>query len=151
MIAIQWGNVMRMYCCLMLLLVAATVAQAQMEPCLAGVDSAGCGLKVTMNPPLSGNIFLTPNEVTIDVPLRIRATKVALLSGPAGSASADQFKPVEDVKNFKKVEGSARFKMQIKDCAGNNNVFELAIYSPRLPYPLVLNQQPYQCKPDAAK
>jgi len=141
---------MRLYCCLMLLLATATIASAQMEPCLAGVDSAECGIKVTMNPPLSDNALPVPNEVTIDVPLRIRAAKVALLSGPKGAASADQFKPVEEVKNFKKGEGNARFKMQVKDCPRGDNVFEFAIYSPRLPYPLVVNQQPYQCKQGSA-
>jgi len=142
---------MRICCCLVLLLTATTVACAQMEPCLAGVDSAGCGIKVTMNPPLNDNAFSAPNEVTIDVPMRMRATKVALLSAPGGSAAADQFKPVEESKNFKKVEGNARFKIQVKECPGVDNVFEFAIYSPRLPYPLVVNQQPYQCKAGAAK
>lgn len=135
----------------MLLLATATLARAQAEPCLTGADSPGCGIKITMNPPLSDNVFSAPNEVTLDVPLRLHAAKVALLSAPTGSASADQFKPVEEVKNYKKVEGSARFKMQLKDCPGGDNVFEFAIYSPRLPYPLVVNQQPYQCKSGAAK
>jgi hypothetical protein len=86
-----------------------------------------------MNPPLSGNILSAPNEITVDVPMRIRAAKVALLSGPRGTT--DQFKPVAEVKNFKKVEGNARFKMQVKDCPGTEDEFELAIYSPRFPYP----------------
>ena len=142
---------MRVYCCLMLLLATATIAGAQAEPCLTGADSPGCGIKITMNPPLSDNVFSAPNEVAIDVPMRLHAAKVALLSGPAGSASADQFKPVEEAKNYKKAEGSARFKMQVKECAGGDYVFEFAIYSPRLPYPLVVNQQPYQCKASTAK
>lgn len=144
---------MRVYCSLMLLLAAATIAHAQMEPCLAGIDSAGCGIKVAMNPPLStsDNILSVPNEIIIDVPMRIRATKVALLSGPSDSGSADQLKPVAEVKNFKKVEGNARFKIQVKNCPGADSAFELAIYSPRLPYPLVVNQQPFQCKQASAK
>ncbi len=103
-----------------------------------------------MNPPLStsDNIFSVPNEITIDVPMRIKAAKVALLSGPGGT---DTFKPVVEVKNFKKVEGNARFKMQVKDCPGSDNAFEFAIYSPRFPYPLTVNQQPFRCKQGSAK
>lgn len=144
---------MRFYCCLMALLATATIARAQMEPCLTGADSPDCGIKITMNPPVSttDNILSVPNEVTIDVPMRIKAAKVALLGAPAGSGSADQFKPVQEVKNYKKSEGNARFKMQVKDCPGGDNMFEFAIYSPRFPYPLVVNQQPYQCKSAAAK
>ena len=46
-----------------------------------------------MNPPLStsDNILSVPNEITIDVPMRIHADKVALLSGPAGA----DFGPVQ--------------------------------------------------------
>jgi hypothetical protein len=151
MIAVEWRNVLRIYCCLMLLLAAATIAHAQMEPCLTGADSPGCGIKITMNPPLNGNILSAPNEITVDVPMRIRAAKVALLSGPSGSGTTDQFKPVAEVKNFKKVEGNARFKMQVKDCPGTDDALAFAIYSPRFPYPLVVNQQPFQCKPVSAK
>jgi hypothetical protein len=150
-IAAEWGSVMRIYCCLMLLLAAATIAHAQMEPCLTGADSPGCGIKITMNPPLSGNLLSAPNEITVDVPMRIRAAKVALLSGPSGSGTGDQFKPVVEAKNFKKVDGNARFKMQVKDCSGTADAFEIAIYSPRFPYPLVVNQQPFQCKQSSAK
>ncbi len=141
---------MRFYCCLMLLLATATIARAQREPCLTGADSPDCGIKITMNPPLStsDNIFSVPNEITIDVPMRIKAAKVALLSGPGGT---DTFKPVVEVKNFKKVEGNARFKMQVKDCPGSDNAFEFAIYSPRFPYPLTVNQQPFRCKQGSAK
>ena len=144
---------MRFYCCLMLLLATATIARAQREPCLTGADGPDCGIKITMNPPLSttDNILSVPNEITIDVPMRIKAAKVALLSGPAGAGSSDQFKPVAEVKNYKKVEGIARFKMQVKDCPSTDNAFEFAIYSPRFPYPLTVNQQAFQCKQGASK
>ncbi len=144
---------MRFYCCLMLLLATAAIARAQREPCLTGADSPDCGIKITMNPPVStsDNGFSVPNEITIDVPMRIKAAKVALLSGPAGAGSSDQFKPVAEVKNYKKVEGNERFKMQVKDCPGTDNAFEFAIYSPRFPYPLTVNQQAFQCKQGASK
>ena len=82
-------------------------------------SSPGCGIKITMNPPLSGNILSAPNEITVDVPMRIRAVKVALLSGPGASGATDQFKPVAEVKNFKKVEGNARFKVQGEGLSGH--------------------------------
>lgn len=142
---------MRIYCCLMLLLATATIARAQMEPCLTGADSPGCGIKITMNPPSSDNVLSVPNEVTIDVPMRMHANKVALLSGPSGAATMNQFKPVAEVKNFKKVEGNTRFKMQVKDCPGADTAVEFSIYTARYPYPLAANQQPYQCKQGSAK
>jgi len=142
---------MRIYSCLMLLLATVTIAWAQNEPCLAGIDTPECGIKITMNPPFSASdrVLWVPNEINIDVPLRLHAARVVLLSGPAGSASADAFKPVAEVKNYKKVEGNARFKIQVKDCPGSDNAFEINIYSPRFPYPLTVNQQPFQCKQGA--
>jgi hypothetical protein len=142
---------MRIYCCLMILLATVTIARAQMEPCLTGADTPGCGIKITMDPPLSGNVISVPNDITIDIPLRMRAAKVALLSGPSGAATMDQLKPVEEVKNFKKVDGNARFRIQVKACPGGDAALEIAIYTPRYPYPLAANQQSYQCKPGAAK
>ena len=139
--------------CLTLLLAAVTTASAQNEPCLAGVDSPGCGIAVTMNPPLSASdqVLSVPNEITIDVPSRLRAARVVLLSGPTGTGVADAFKPFAEVKNYKKVGGNERFKIQVKDCPGSDNAFEVNIYSQRLPYPLVVNVQPFQCKSDAPK
>lgn len=144
----RWGEAMRIFCCWMILLATTAPAWAQREPCLTGADSPDCGIKITMNPPLStsDNILSVPNEITIDVPMRIKAAKVALLSGPAGTGIADQFKPVAGVKNYKKVEGNERFKFQVKDCPGTDNAFQFNIYSPRFPYPLVMNVQPFQCK-----
>jgi hypothetical protein len=145
---------MRVYCCLMLLLAMATIARAQREPCLTGFDAPGCGIKVTMDPPLnlSGeNVFWVPNQITVDVPMRLKASKVALNSGPAGTQVADQFKPFVEAAHFKKTSGVERFHMQIKSCPGNDNAFELYIVSPKLPYPLAANYQPFECKERAAK
>ena len=144
---------MRISCYLMLLLASVTIASAQNEPCLAGTDSPECGIKVTMNPPFSANesIFRVPNEITIDVPMRIHAARVVLLTGPAGTSVAEAFKPLSEAKNYKKIEGNERFKILVKDCPGSDNAFEVAIYSQRFPYPLTVNIQPFQCKPDTPK
>jgi len=141
---------MRFYCYLMLVLATATIARAQIEPCLTGPDTPGCGLKITLNPPLSTNenLLSVPNEITIDVPMRLHAARVALLSGAAGS---EQFKPLAEVKNYKKVNGNERFKIPVKDCPGSDNAFQINIYSPRMPYPLTVNIQPFQCKQGATK
>ena len=129
------------------------MAAAQNEPCLAGTDTPECGIKITTNPPLSpaGNILSLPNEITVDVPMRIHAARVTLLSGPAGATGADAFKPLAEVKNYKKVDGSARFQIEVKDCPGTDNAFQFIIYSQRFPYPLTVNLQPFQCKQGAPK
>jgi hypothetical protein len=144
---------MRVYGCLMLLLATATIACAQREPCLAGTDSPDCGIKITMNPPLSTgeNVFWAPNEITVDVPMRLRATRVVLQSGPAGTAAADAFKSFAETKHYEKAGAIARFKIAVKSCPGADNAFNLDIYSPRFPYPFTVNIQPFECKPGAPK
>jgi hypothetical protein len=146
---------MRPYRCLMLMLwlVTATGARAQSEPCLAGTDSPDCGIKVTMNPPFgtSENVFWVPNEITIDVPMRIRATRVVLRSGPSGTGVSDAFKTLAETKRYEKAGGVARFKISTKTCTGVENAFDVNIYSPRFPYPLTVNVQPFECKQVASK
>src|SRR5215469_11510815 len=144
---------MRLYCSLMLLMVRVTTLWGQNEPCLAGADTPECGIKVTVNPPLSPteNILWVPNEITIDVPQRLHAARVVLLSGPTGTAAAEAFKPLAEAKNYKKVDGNARFKIPVKDCPGSDTALEVGIYSQRFPYPLTLNIQPFQCKQGSPK
>jgi len=144
---------MRICCCLTLLLASVTITAAQNEPCLAGTDTPECGIKVTMTPALNPDehVLWVPNEITVDVPLRLHAAKVGVLSSPAGAASAEAFKPVAETKNYKKVEGNARFKVPVKECPGSDTVLAINIYSPRFPYPLTVNVQPIQCKPGASK
>jgi len=137
----------------MLLLLAPAIGAAQNEPCLAGTDSADCGIKVSLNPPISSSdqVLQVPNEITVDVPLRLHATKVVVLSGPTGTSVADAFKPLAEIKNFKKVDGNSRFKTQMKDCPGSDNALEVSVYSPRFPYPLTVNIQPFECKQGAPR
>lgn len=126
---------------------------AQMEPCLTGADAPGCGIKVTMNPPVeaAGNVLSVPNQITVDVPQRLHATRVQLKSGPTGTEVADMFKPFAETKHFKKVDGVERFELDIKSCPGADNAFQFYVFTPKLPYPLTMNYQPFMCKPREGK
>jgi hypothetical protein len=140
---------MRLFCGLMLLLVCMPNAWAQREPCLAGTDSPDCGIRITMSPPLKSpddNTFWVPNEITIDVPLRLHPTKVQLMSGPTGTEVADAFKLFAETARYKKVGNSARFQLEIKNCPGVDNALEFLIASPKLPSPIVVNYQPLECQ-----
>ena len=124
-------------------------AWAQMEPCLTGIDTQGCGIKVTMNPPLNvagEKIFWVPNEITVDVPMRLHPTKVQLKSGAAGTETAESFKPLVESAHYKKTSGLARFQMEVKNCPGSDSALELYIITPKLPYPIAVNYQPFECK-----
>ncbi len=143
---------MRIYCCLMLLLATASVSYAQMEPCLAGVNSPGCGIQITMNPPVKaadGNKLWVPNEITIDVPVRLHATKVQLNSGPTGSQSANDFKLLAETIHYKKAGGITRFKLELKTCPGADTAFDIAITAPKLPYPIAVDYN-LECKQASA-
>jgi hypothetical protein len=131
-----------------MLLLAATTLWAQREPCLAGVDTPECGIRITMNPPSSPdqNLLLVPNEITVEVPLRLHANKVQLRSGPSGTEVADAFKLVSETTHSKKAGGMARFMLAIKNCPGSDNALQFNIIAPRLPYPITVNRQPLECK-----
>ena len=141
---------MRSFCGMVLLLAASTMLWAQREPCLAGIDSPDCGIKVTLDPPLSGNILPVPNEVTIEVPMRLHPSKIQLNNGPIGGV-ADDFKLLAETSHYKKVKGVARFKMAIKSCPETAPAFEFYIIAPHFPYPIAVNAAPYECKASAGK
>lgn len=140
---------MRLLCWLMLLVTTSAIAWAQNEPCLAGTDSPDCGIKITLNPPMNTpdeNIIWVPNEITIDAPLRLHATKVQLDIAPVGAQSTEQFKLLSETKHFKKVEGSERFHLELKSCPELNAGLVFYVASPRLPYAIVVNSKPFECK-----
>ncbi len=145
---------MRICCGLVLALAAACSMWAQREPCLTGTDTPGCGITITMNPPLKlpeENTFWVPNAITIDVPLRLRPTKVQLNSGPAGTQAAANFKLFAQARHYTKRGGLARFQIDVKDCPGADNAFEVYIFSAHLPYPIATNYQPFECKQRTAR
>jgi hypothetical protein len=144
---------MRFVCGLMLWLVAAANLWAQREPCLAATDIPDCGIKIIVNPPLKPpdeNVIWAPSEVTIDVPLRLHPSKVRLNSAPTGSDVAE-FKLFAETARYKKVDSFARYQMEIKNCPEGDNGFVFNILSPRLPYPIVVNSKPFECKQRATK
>ena len=129
------------------LLVGSVSLLAQMEPCLAGTDNPECGIKISFNPssnPPDGNILTVPNEITVDVPVRIRATKVQLSSGPNGG-QASELKLLTEAANFKKNGNVERFHLKVESCPGADNRYQFKIISPKFPYPIALDRE-YTCK-----
>jgi hypothetical protein len=132
---------------LLLLLGASASLWAQMEPCLAGVDTPQCGIKIALNPPSNspeGNALSVPNEITVDVPVRIKAAKVQLNAGPKGAQASD-FKPVTEAAKFKKVGNVERFHLKLDSCPAGDNTFQFKIVSPKFPYPITIERE-YECK-----
>src|SRR5215470_8655940 len=58
----------------------------EQKACTEHPDS--CGIVVAFNPPIDDALFV-PNEVTVDVPLELRATKVIVSSYPRGTGMGD--------------------------------------------------------------
>lgn len=140
---------MRFFLVLMLVLSAVANLRAQREPCLTGAESPDCGIKVVLNPPLQSadeNIISVPNEITIDVPLRLHPTKVQLNSGPIETAGGEQFKLFAETGHYKKVGSLARFQLEINRCPGPNDGLVFSVLSPRLPYAIVVNSKPLECR-----
>lgn len=113
---------------LMLLLSITLTATAQnflweSKPCQ---EAPGwCGIIVAFNPPIQDALFV-PNEVTVDVPLELHATRVAVSSYPPGTGVADE--PSEGfvaMSHFQKVGKYARFRGEIKKC---NDQGSVAVY-----------------------
>ena len=105
---------------LMLLLSIALTATAQQnkpwqsKPCKE--HPGWCGILVTFNPPID-EALLVPNEVTVDVPLELQASKVVVSSYPLGTNVADIPGEILAVTSrFQKVGKYARFRGEIKQC-----------------------------------
>src|SRR5215471_13588860 len=99
-----------------IIIASATLALAQNEPCLTGAENPDCGIKAPFNPPLSDEkIFQVPNEIVVEVPARLKATKVTVTSGAAGSQNLQQF--AESTKP-KKAGHNTIFTIAIPSCTG---------------------------------
>src|SRR5690348_4015408 len=125
---------MRVLCCL-ILFASAAVAWAQNEPCLADVHDPACGIKVTLDPPPKPdeNVFWAPNTITVDVPARLKAAKVSLTSGSAGSQLSDK---IVEAPKSKKTKSDTRFTLAVPSCSGIGSALQVNIYSPKFPYPM---------------
>ncbi|HZP23775.1 MAG TPA: hypothetical protein VFB04_10025 [Terriglobales bacterium] len=119
---------------------------AQMEPCLAGADMPQCGIKIALDPPPNppdGNALSVPNEITVEVPSRIKATKVQLSSGPKGAQASD-FKPVTEAAKFKKAGNVERFRLKVENCPAGMESLQFKVISPKFPYPITIDRE-YEC------
>ncbi len=142
---------MRFFYCLMIL-ASAVPAWTQNEPCLAGIQDPACGIRVTMDPPVKaadGNTLWVPNEITVDVPGRLHASKVQLNSAPPGSQAADDFKLLAETAHYKRTGGVERFKLQLKSCPGADSAFQVVIVAARVPYPIAVDYT-LRCQPAPA-
>src|SRR6266498_1990788 len=85
-------------------------------------EDPACGIIVNFNPPID-DALLVPNEVTVDVPLELRATKVTASSYPLGTGVGDI--PSEGfvaMSRFQKVGKYARFRGEIKKCTDQGSI-----------------------------
>lgn len=81
-----------------------------------------CGIIVIFKPSI-GDALLVPNEVTVDVPLELHATKVILQSYPRGTGVGDiPYEGLAAMDRFQKVGKYARFRGEIKKCTDQGSV-----------------------------
>ena len=101
----------------------ASIAQRKpSESKLCKEDPATCGIIVTFKPPI-GDALLVPNEITVDVPLELHATKVIVQSYPRGTGVADiPNEGLAEMHRFQKVGKYARFRGEIKKCTDQGSV-----------------------------
>jgi hypothetical protein len=85
-------------------------------------DPDTCGIIVTFKPPI-GDALLLPNEVTVDVPLELHATKVIVQSYPLGTGMADiSPEGLAEIHRFHKVGKCARFRGEISRCTDQASI-----------------------------
>lgn len=93
------------------------------KPCQ---EHPGCGIRVTFNPPLEGpdgTGLVVSNEVTVDVPLELHATKVVVSIYPLGTGMGDV--PSElfiAMYHFKVFGKYVQFRGEIKKCTERGNL-----------------------------
>ena len=102
--------------------VPATAQRNPSESKLCKEDPPTCGIIVTFKPPI-GDALLVPNEVTVDVPLELHATKVIVQSYPRGTGVADiPNEGLAEMHRFQKVGKYARFRGEINKCTDQGSV-----------------------------
>src|SRR5579864_9383294 len=92
------------------------------ESKLCKEDPGTCGIIVTFKPPI-GDALLVPNEVTVDVPLELHATRVIVHSYPLGTGVADiPSEGLATMNRFQRVGKYARFRGEINKCTDQGSV-----------------------------
>jgi hypothetical protein len=110
---------------LLLSISSSTIAQHNKpwESKLCKEDPGTCGIVVTFNPPIGDALLLVPNEVTVDVPLELHATRVIVQSYPRGTGVADiPNEGLATMDRFRMVGKYARFRGEIKKCTDQGSV-----------------------------
>jgi len=109
----------------LLLSIPLTVTAQQNKPWeskLCKEDPTTCGIIVAFKPRI-GDALLVPNEVTVDVPLELHATKVIVQSYPRGTGVADiPSEGLAAMRRFHKVGKYARFRGAINKCTDQGSV-----------------------------
>lgn len=97
------------------------------KPCKE--DPATCGIIVTFKPSIEDALLLVPNQVTVDVPLQLHATKVIVQSYPRGTGVGDiPNKGLAAMYRFHKIAKYARFRGEIEKCTDQGSV-EVEVFS----------------------
>jgi hypothetical protein len=92
------------------------------ESKLCKENPATCGIIIIFKPPI-GDALLVPNEVTVDVPLELHATKVIVQSYPRGTGVGDiPYEGLAAMDRFQKVGKYARFRGKINKCTDQGSV-----------------------------
>jgi hypothetical protein len=110
---------------LLLSIISTTTAQQKKpwESKLCKEDRGTCGIIVTFKPPIGDALLLVPNEVTVDVPLELHATRVIVQSYPRGTGVADiPSEGLAAMHRFHKVGKYARFRGAINKCTDQGSV-----------------------------
>lgn len=146
---------------LMLLLAMAFTATAQQnnpwqsKPCKE--HPGWCGILVTFNPPIDDGL-LVPNEVTVDVPLELQASKVIVSSYPRGTGVAeccsDKSEALAAMYRFQKVGKYARFRGEIRKCPEEEDLMVYVFLRKFERYPITPYGMAVECRqigPKAAR
>ena len=121
----------------------------QSKPC--NEHPGGCGIRVTFNPPIDQTL-LVPNEVTVDVPLELQASKVTVSSYPLGTEVADI--PGEDLavlSHFQKSGKYAHFHGEITHCPEQGGLTVYVFVKKFERYPITPFGMAVECKQTGSK
>lgn len=109
-------------------------------------EDPSCGIIVTFKPPI-GDALLVPNEVTVDVPLELHATRVIVQSYPLGTGVADiPTKGLAAMYRFQKVGKYARFRGEINKCTDQGGVEVDVLCKGFEHYPIKVSGMAVECR-----
>jgi hypothetical protein len=132
---------------LSILLTATAQQNKPWESKLYKEDPATCGIIVTFKPKIE-DALLVPNEVIVDVPLQLHATKVIVQSYPRGTGVGDiPNERLASMYRFQKVGKYARFRGEINKCTDQGSVEVDVLCKGFEHYPIRAYMVAVECRP----